>query len=99
MLDFRRNKPILNPIALGEFSGSGIGVAAKLVNELDQVKALADRSVRLYQTFYAGHFTPGILRRAFYAGVVRMTGGDVGETMEVDRIDKIVQDFVNWVES
>jgi hypothetical protein len=53
----------------------------------------------LRRAFYAGHFTPGILRRAFYAGVVRMTAGDAGETMEVDRIDKIVQDFVNWVES
>jgi hypothetical protein len=71
LLDFHRNKPTLNPIALGEFSGSGIGVAAKWVNELDQVKALADRSVGLYQTFYAGHFTPGILRRAFYAGHFR----------------------------
>jgi hypothetical protein len=63
LLDFHRYKPTLNPIALGEFSGSGIGVTAKWVNELDQVKALADRSVGLYQAFYAGHFTPGILRR------------------------------------
>jgi hypothetical protein len=51
LLDFHRNKPTLNPIALGEFSGSGIGVAAALVIELDQVKALAYRSVGLYQTF------------------------------------------------
>jgi len=58
LLDFHRNKPTLNQIALGEFSGSGIGVTAKWVNELDQVNALAYRAVGLYQTFYAGHFTP-----------------------------------------
>jgi hypothetical protein len=90
LLDFHRYKPTLNPIALGEFSGSGIGVTAKWENELDQVKALADRSVGLYQTFYAV---------AFYTVVVRITAGGVGETMKVDRIDRIVQDFVNWVES
>jgi hypothetical protein len=60
-------------------------VAAAWANELDQVKALADRSVGLYQTFYAG--------------VVRFTAGDEGETMKVDRIDRIVQDFANRVES
>jgi len=53
----------------------------------------------LRRAFYAGHFTPGILRRAFYAGVVRIPASDVGETIKVDRIDRIVQDFVNWVES
>jgi hypothetical protein len=54
LLDFHRKRPTLNPIALGEFSGSGIGVAAARANELDQVKALADRAVGLYQTFCAG---------------------------------------------
>ena len=107
MLDFHRNKPTLNPIALGEFSGSGIGIAAKLV-----MNSIRSKRWRIVQSdcikhftpaFYAGilrrHFTPGILRRAFYTGVVRIPAGDVGETMEVVRVDKIVQDFVNWVES
>ena len=47
-------------------------MAAAWVNELDQVKALADRSVGLYQTFYAE--------------VVRITAGDVGETMKVGMV-------------
>jgi hypothetical protein len=89
LLDFHRNKPTLNPIALGEFGGSGIGVAAAWVNELDQVKALAYRSVGLYQTFYAGHFTSGILRRARSCHSGRRVAGDVGETMKVAGLTRL----------
>ena len=47
-------------------------MAAAWVIELDQGKALTDRSVGLYQTFYAE--------------VVRISAGDMGETMKVDRV-------------
>ena len=63
------------------------------------MNSIRSKRWRIVQSDCIKHFTPGILRRAFYAGVVRIIAGDVGETMEVDRIDKIVQDFVNWVES
>jgi hypothetical protein len=51
LLGFHRNMPALKPIALGEFSELEIGLAAAWANELDQVKALVDRAVGLYQTF------------------------------------------------
>jgi hypothetical protein len=52
LLGFHRNMPTLKPIALSEFSETEIGLAAAWANGLDQVKALVDRAVGLYQTFY-----------------------------------------------
>jgi len=41
----------MKPITLGEYSESGIGLAAAWANELDQIKALVNRAVGLYQTY------------------------------------------------
>jgi hypothetical protein len=49
LLGFRRNMPTLKPINL---ANRKLAAAAAWTNELDQVKALVDRAVGLYQTFY-----------------------------------------------
>jgi hypothetical protein len=73
LLGFHRNMPTLKPIALGEFSESEIGLAAAWANELDQVKALVDRAVGLYQTFY-----PRIFRRRKRCSIEKKKRGSKG---------------------
>jgi len=51
LLGFHKNMPTMKPIALGEYSEPGIGLAAAWANELDQIKALVNRAVGLYQTY------------------------------------------------
>ena len=63
------------------------------------MNSIRSKRWRIVQSDCINHFTRGILRRgrSYHSG--RRGAGDVGETMKVDRVDKIVRDFVIRVES